>query len=93
MMRDYSAKCSDLTPGILMKKKKVFGVRMTHSLVLVEKVKIKEEDKKLVSFCETLDLLTLNGSREGKVAGEMTLISQACASVIDFINKFTERVK
>jgi hypothetical protein len=46
---------------------------------------VNEEGRKLISFCEILNLEILNGSREGDVEGKMTFISKIGTSVIDYI--------
>jgi hypothetical protein len=44
---------------------------------------VNEQDRKLISFCEILNLEILNGSREGDIEGKMTFISKTGASVVD----------
>jgi hypothetical protein len=46
---------------------------------------VNEEDRKLISFCEILNLEILNGSRECDVEDKMTFISKTGACVIDYI--------
>jgi hypothetical protein len=46
---------------------------------------VNEEGRKLISFCEILNLEILNGSIEGDVEGKMTFISKTGTSVTDYI--------
>jgi hypothetical protein len=46
---------------------------------------VNEEGRKLIYFCEILNLEILNDSREGDVEGKITFISKTGMSVIDYI--------
>jgi hypothetical protein len=85
VMGDFNARSGDLIPGVLMEeengwyKDNVFSGSSRRS----EDEVVNEESRKLISFCETLNLKILNGSTEGNVEAEMAFISKAGASVID----------
>jgi hypothetical protein len=61
-------------------KNNLFAVSSRRS----EDKEVNEEGRKLISFCEILNLEILNGSREGDVEGKMTFISKIGMSVIDY---------
>jgi hypothetical protein len=89
VMVDLNARCGDLIPRGLMEeegengwyKENLFAVSSRRSEVKV----VNEEGRKLISFCEILNLEILNGSREGDVEGKMTFVSKTGTSVIDYI--------
>jgi hypothetical protein len=89
VMEDLNVRCGDLIPSGLMEeeeengwyKNNLFAVSSRRS----EDKVVNEEGRKLISFCEILNLEILNGSREGFVEGKMTFISKTDASVIEYI--------
>jgi hypothetical protein len=46
---------------------------------------LNDDGRKLISFCETLNLEILNGNREGDIPGKITFLAKTGASVIDYI--------
>jgi hypothetical protein len=70
VMRDFNARCGDLMPRDLMEEKEENGWYNDNSFSGCSRSKdkvVNEEGRKLISFCETLNLEILNGSREGDV--------------------------
>jgi hypothetical protein len=88
-MGDLNARCGDLIPRGLLEeeeengwyKNNLFAVSSRSS----EDKEVNEEGRKLISFCEILNLEILNGSREGDVEGKIKFISKTGTSVIDYI--------
>jgi hypothetical protein len=86
---DLNVRCGDLIPRGLMEEKEENGWYkdnlFTGSSRRSEDKVVNEEGRKLISFCEILNLEVLNGSREGDVEGKMTFVSKTGASVTDYI--------
>jgi hypothetical protein len=89
VMGDLNARCGDVIPRGLMEEEGENGWYKNNLFVVSsrrsEDKVTNEEGRKLISFCEILNLEILNGSREGDVEGKMTFISKIGTSVIDYI--------
>jgi hypothetical protein len=83
VMGELNARSGDLIPRGLMEEEEENGWYKDNSFSGSSRG--SEEGRKLISFCETLNLEILNGNREGDVEGKMIFISKAGASVIDYI--------
>jgi hypothetical protein len=88
-MGDLNARCGDLIPTQLMKEEGENGWYKDNSFAVSsrrsEDKVVNEEGRKLISFCEILNLEILNGSRVGDVEGKITFVSKTGTSVIDYI--------
>jgi hypothetical protein len=88
VMGDLNTRCGDLIlRGLMEEEEKENGWYKDNSFSgssRSEDKVVNEEGRKLISFCETLNLEVLNGSREGDLESKMTFVSKAGASVIDY---------
>jgi hypothetical protein len=72
VMGDLNARCSDLIPRGLMEEEENGWYKdnsFSGSSRRSENKVVNEEGRKLISFCEALNLEILNGSREGDAGG------------------------
>jgi hypothetical protein len=87
-MGDFNARSGELTPRDVVEEEDNNWYRddsFSGSDRRSEDKVLNDEGRKLISFCEILNLEILNGDIEGDIPGKMTFVAKTGASVIDYI--------